>query len=358
MGHNADMAMVPTISAASPWAARLPRRWLLRAAVGLVLLLVGAEALRVFAGTNRHTVVPGRVYRCSQPAGKHVLELVDQRGIRTVINLRGLAQDPTGADARWYLAEATATHDRNVSQEDITFSANRLPPPGELRRLIEVLDKTEYPILLHCKQGADRTGLASAVVRLLQTDSTLDEARRELWPTRGHFWFGRTRAMDDFFDRYAAWLAAEGTEHSPDRFRTWATKIYTPGAAASELTWLDLPTAPVPAGKPFAVRLRAINRSTEAWELKPGNLAAIHLSFTVASEADGLVYRGQAGLFRATVPPGGEIVFTCAIPGIEKPGQYVLLAEMTDARGAGVPLRCASFVQYGDRAAMGDVIVK
>ena len=207
---------------------RPARPWRLAARVaGLALVVfVGAEAVRVVGGTNRHAVIPGRVYRCSQPTEAHLREMVRDYHVRTVINLRGVSHVHD-----WYKIEARTLHDLNVSQEDVTFSANRLPPPSELRRLIEVLDHTEYPIVFHCKQGADRTGLTAAVVLLLSPDATLADAMRQLWPRYGHFRFGRTAAIDEFFDLYKAWLKSEGAEHSPERFRRWALTVYTPGPA-------------------------------------------------------------------------------------------------------------------------------
>jgi protein tyrosine phosphatase (PTP) superfamily phosphohydrolase (DUF442 family) len=327
-------------------------RWAVRGAALILLGVVAYEALRVFAGSNRHTVLPGRVYRCAQPSESDLRELVRDRHIRTVVNLRGVSQVQD-----WYRAEARTLHDLNVSQEDITFSANRLPPPSELRRLIDVLDHTEYPVLLHCKQGADRTGLASAVVLLLYTDGILADARRQLWPVYGHFRFGRTAAIDRFFDLYEAWLAAQGVGHTPERFRHWALAVYTPGPARSELAWLDRPSGPVPANRPVGLRVRATNRSAVAWEFKPGNYAGIHLGFVIASDRLQAFHRGQAGLLRATVPPGESIDLTLAVPPLP-PGRYVLVAEMTDATGAGVPVRANSFVQFGDESLMTELVVE
>jgi hypothetical protein len=327
-------------------------RWAARGAALLLAVPLCYEAVRVFVGSNRHTVLPGRVYRCAQPDGSDLRELVRDKHIKTVVNLRGVSP---GYD--WYNVEARTLHDLNVSQEDITFSANRLPPPAELRRLIDVLDHTEYPVLLHCKQGADRTGLASAMVLLLYTDATVSDALRQLWPHRGHFRFGRTAAIDAFFDRYEAWLTGQGVEHSPERFRHWATEVYSPGPARSELAWIDKPANPVPANKPVALRVRAVNRSGEPWELKPGNYAGIYLGYVVANESLEVIHRGQAGLLRATVPPGGSIDLTAAVPPLP-PGRYAVVAEMTDATAAGVPIRCNSFVQFGDESLMAELIVR
>ena len=275
----------------SRWLVLPRRRMLKRLLMTGVCLLVGAEAIRVMALSNRHTVISGRVYRCAQPTPADIRELTEAHGLRTIVNLRGLARDENDPASRWYFAEAQAIHDLGLSQEDITLSANRLPPPGELRRLIEVLDESEYPVLIHCKRGADRTGLAATLVRLLYTDDSLSQARRQLWPRYGHFRFGRTAAMDYFFDRYETWLKREGLEHQPERFRHWATQIYSPGPARSELEWLDSVPNPVPANRGFRVRLRAWNRSEEPWHFQPGDQAAIHLAYVVASNPTTASYR-------------------------------------------------------------------
>jgi hypothetical protein len=76
------------------------------------------------------------------------------------VNLRGYCPD-----FDWYRDECRVTHTANISQEDITLSAKRYPHPGEIGRLIEVFDHTDYPVLIHCAAGADRTGLASAIAQ-------------------------------------------------------------------------------------------------------------------------------------------------------------------------------------------------
>ena len=153
---------------------RQPLRWR-RVVLGMLSVLAlaaGIEIYRVTFGSNFHTVVDGRVYRCAQPSATELDQMIAQLGIRTVVNMRG-----NGDIQSWYVDETRTTHRHNVSQEDICFSAGRLPSVPELHRLLEVLDKTEYPILLHCRRGADRTGLAAAIVVLLSSDGTIQNAR-------------------------------------------------------------------------------------------------------------------------------------------------------------------------------------
>src|SRR5262249_5725542 len=157
-----------------------------------------------------HTVVPGRVYRSAQQSGPELEHTIARFGIRTVVNLRGNC-DPLS----WYLDECRATHNGNVSQEDIRFSAGHLPSPHEVRRLLEVLDRSQYPILLHCRRGADRTGVASAMVLLLQTTQGLPQTRHELGPRYGHLAIGRPAYLDGFLDLYQEFLQNEELTHAP-----------------------------------------------------------------------------------------------------------------------------------------------
>jgi protein tyrosine phosphatase (PTP) superfamily phosphohydrolase (DUF442 family) len=357
----ADFGTIPiTMTAPVPTRSRYRRAlvWGARVVCLLVVALIAERLVRIFALGNRHTVVEGRVYRCGQPSGDGLREMVRDKGIRTVINLRGTAPHLDEPRSAWYRDEVLATHELNISQEDVTLSARLLPPPAELRRLIEVFDRTEYPVLIHCKQGADRTGLASVIYLLLHTDATPGEARRQLLPWYGHVAAGPTAAIADFFDRYEAWLEREGATHTPERFRHWAANVYTPGVARSELEWLDPVPNPVPVGKAFAVRVRVTNRSTEDWQLTPGDYAGVHLSYVVANVRLEIVHRGIAGLMRRTVRPGESVELTLAVPPLKVPATYNLVAQMIDARGAGVPIRSNSFVKFGDESIMAAIEVK
>src|SRR5439155_15939213 len=98
--------------------------------------------------------------------------------------------------------ECRAAPELDIAMEDLSLSANRTPSATELRRLLEVLDRTEYPILIHCRRGADRTGMASVIAGLLKTDMTLEQVRCQLGPRYGHIPLGQTAVLDRFFDQY------------------------------------------------------------------------------------------------------------------------------------------------------------
>jgi hypothetical protein len=309
-------------------------RWAVRGALAGLVLACAAEAGRVFVADNFHAVEAGQFYRCAQPSPAHLEELIRAHGIRTVVNLRGCC-----SSFDWYRNECRASAKLDVCQEDICFSAGRLPSVGELRRLVEVLDRSERPLLFHCQHGADRTGLASAVALLLTTDLPFDEARRQLGPRYGHVALGRPGNLDLFFDLYREWLAREGIEHSRDNFRRWATHDYCPGVCRAEIEPLDLPRA-VPAGEPFGGRVRCRNTSGRPWHFWPRVNAGVHATFVVTDAWGRTLTVGRAGLFEAEVAPGDSIDLTLPVPALHVPGLYTLAVDMMDEQ------QC-SFFQVG-----------
>jgi hypothetical protein len=289
-----------------------------------LLLAVGVEFCRVMFGKNFHTVVPGRVYRCAQLSGEMLRSLLQDYRIRTVINLRGFS-----GTFPWYLEEARATHAGNVAQEDVCFSAGRLPSTRELRRFIDVLDRCEYPILLHCRRGADRTGMAAAIVLLLETDLPLDRACRQLGIRYGHLALGRPASLDRFFELYQEWLDHKKLTHSKASFRRWATEEYCPGECLCRVEPLELPRK-LARNQPTAMRIRYHNIGIKAWQLQPETNAGIHGRYVLWDQSDVQIASGRAGLFDGRVGPGQTVDLTFALPALREAGRYRLLIDLVD----------------------------
>jgi Tyrosine phosphatase family len=319
---------------------RFSRRALFKLAGAGVVLASSAEAARVLLGSNEHTVIPGKVYRSAQLSREKLERVIAEKKIRTVINLRGCCPDMD-----WYMGDARATSTTGINQEDIALSAKRHPPPSEIRRLIEVFDRTEYPVIIHCARGADRTGLASAIAILLQPDSGLATARLQLWPRYGHFAVGRTAVLDSFLDAYETALAARGETHSPARFREWVANEYCPGPFRAELSVIAPAPLSVPTGVGFVVTVRVVNRSVEPWQFATGGSGGVRLRYTLHAKTGEFIYRGHAGLFRRTVYPGESIDLAAGFPPIKVPGPHVLHADMLDAQP--IDLLDTDFAQYG-----------
>jgi hypothetical protein len=296
---------------------------------GLCALAVGGAALGswwlgdVLLGSNLHTVISGRVYRGAQPTEAMIDRLVRDHGIRTIVNLRGC-----GNPTPWYLDEGRAAQRWGVCLEDVSFSAIHLPPPGELRELIEVLDRAEYPIFLHCRHGSDRTGLASAVVLLLQEGVSYAEARRELGLYYGHLALGRTGLLDRFFELYEDWLRAAGQEHTPERFRHWTLDVYRGGWCEGGVERVE-PMGRAKAGEPLAFRVHLRNRSQSPWQFHSMATAGVHVCFRMSDTAGGNLMEGRAGMLEKVVQPGEALSVTMVVRPLPA-GRYWLTVDLIE----------------------------
>jgi protein tyrosine phosphatase (PTP) superfamily phosphohydrolase (DUF442 family) len=329
---------------------RLSRRKWFRLVGAGALVGLSAEAGRVLIGSNEHTVIPGKVYRTAQLSQHHLEQVIAEKKIRTVINLRGL-----GPDQGWYLEDARATHSQGISQEDVTLSAKRFPPPSEIQRLIEALDRSDYPVLIHCAKGADRTGLASTIVQLLYTSCDLATARRQLSARYGHFPVGRTTVLDQFFDYYETWLAARGEDHTPERFRRWVKNDYCPGPFRAGLTVLAPTPLEAPVGRGFVVTIRATNLAIEPWVFNTGGAGGIKFRYALYRDQEP-VFKGQAGQVARIVRPGESIVFAAGFPPIASPMEGLLVVDLLDSQP--IDMLETDFVQYGSEPLLQTLSVK
>jgi hypothetical protein len=168
----------------------------------------------VFGG-NVHTVEPGKLYRSAQLSGTNLETVLDDDHIATEINLRG-----GNMDKDWYRSEIDLCQKHGTKHYDITLSARKLPPPTQLAKILNVMDNAPYPMLVHCQAGADRTGLVCTIYENIYEHVPLDKAETDQLTWRhGHFWFGSTHAMNDFFNLYRT------TSYGMD-LRDWILKRY------------------------------------------------------------------------------------------------------------------------------------
>ena len=145
---------------------------------------------------NFDEFAPG-AYRSNQPDHMRFTAYAE-RGIKTVLNLRGEQKQPH------YLFEAESAETLGLTLISVHMSARRAPKRKILLRLLEVFETIERPFLLHCKSGADRTGLAAALYLMVQEGQPLSVARRQLSLRYIHLRRTDTGILDHFLDVYEA----------------------------------------------------------------------------------------------------------------------------------------------------------
>ncbi|WP_245295285.1 dual specificity protein phosphatase family protein [Manganibacter manganicus] len=162
--------------------------------------------LQVFG--NFHAVVPGQLYRSAQPSAADIQTYAQSYGIRTIVNLRGAAK---GAD--WYEAEVQESKALGIVHIDYPMSASRELTQKRAAELVSILALAAKPILIHCKAGADRSGLASAlyVAAVGKRGETASENQISL--RYGHISvpLSPTYAMDRTFEALEPWLGFHGS---------------------------------------------------------------------------------------------------------------------------------------------------
>lgn len=134
--------------------------------------LVDHGFLRVW-WRNLHEIAPG-VFRSNQPSGRQLAALQRKIGLRSVLNLRGASRNS------FYLFEAEVCKARGVALIDLSMSASQAPSRETLEQLLVILQNAQKPLLIHCKSGADRTGLAAVLYLLVIEGRPLEQAKRQL----------------------------------------------------------------------------------------------------------------------------------------------------------------------------------
>jgi protein tyrosine/serine phosphatase len=193
------------------------RAWLKRSALGVLVLVLtcGAYGAYVrYVRLNFHTIVAGQVYRSSQPTQKALQKWTRQYGLKTVINLRGSDETKSPGDG--------------LSVVDIHFSAQQAPRRQTLLRFIDALETVERPVLIHCRDGIDRTGVASVLAKMALGGASFEEARSQLslqylYVERGG------RHIADLLEEYEEYCSRKQKDTAGwDQFRWWATTHYRP----------------------------------------------------------------------------------------------------------------------------------
>ncbi|QDG92819.1 protein tyrosine phosphatase [Rhizobium sp. NIBRBAC000502774] len=126
--------------------------------MGIAVLAAGGYLLAIQLLGNFHEVVAGQLYRSNQPSSEQLVRYTRDHGIKTVINLRGENESED-----WYKDEIKTSRELGLTHIDFGMSARHELDMAKVNQLVAIMRDAPKPILIHCKSGADRTGLATAL---------------------------------------------------------------------------------------------------------------------------------------------------------------------------------------------------
>jgi protein tyrosine phosphatase (PTP) superfamily phosphohydrolase (DUF442 family) len=170
-----------------------------------------------FIYANRHKV-SNKVWRSAQPAPLDIA-LFARRGVRTVVNLRG------DRDCGSYRLERAACQRHGIKLVNFKSSRSRAAPDRAFfHHAKDLFERIEYPMVMHCKSGADRVGLMSVLYLIFHEGRPVEEARRQLSIWYGHFRQADTGILDAVFESYLA-----HNKVAPIGFLDWIDNHYDPG---------------------------------------------------------------------------------------------------------------------------------
>lgn len=173
------------------------RRWLM--ALLIAVLPPGFYAIYIYEEGNFHEVSEDRIYRARQLDAAELEYYIPKYNIRSILNLRG-----KNLGEGWYRDEVRVSQQFNIAHYDYGISANRELDDVQVEGILEMLRTAPKPILIHCKAGADRTSLVTALALYALEDHPAEEAAGQLSIWYGHlpFFGNSTAAMDRTFWRY------------------------------------------------------------------------------------------------------------------------------------------------------------
>jgi len=169
---------------------------------------------------NRHDI-GGGMYRENQLSPKRIALLAED-GIKTILNLR--AESPKG----FYLLEEEACQQHGIKLVNFRVYSRDVHTREKIRAAKALFPTLEYPVMMHCKSGADRTGFMGVLYRHFHMGDSIEQAMEQLSFKYLHIKEGKTGMLDFFFNDYLKYEAQEKEAGRDAEFIDWVETVYEP----------------------------------------------------------------------------------------------------------------------------------
>lgn len=191
------------------------RLWVIVAGL-IVVLLLGVIFLAaqywVWLG-KIHEVSPGKVYRSAQLSMPQLSQGISAYKIQAILNLR-----KNGVGQTHYQEELKLATAKNIAYYSVPMDSYTTPSKTQLLQLVNILQTSPKPLLIHCEGGVDRAGLASAIYLIIDNQS-LAAAQKQL--SLHYYVIYKSSVGKLVIPFYAEWLKKNNLPSSRQNFMKW-----------------------------------------------------------------------------------------------------------------------------------------
>jgi protein tyrosine/serine phosphatase len=168
-------------------------------AAAVATAALGTHLAILATSGNFHPVVANELYRSAQVSPDDIVRYQSSYGIKSILNLRGASPGEP-----WYDQEVAKSAALGLKHVDFAMNASRELNEADAAKLIALMRDMPKPLLVHCRHGSDRTGLAMSLylAAVRGVDEETAEGQLSLW--YGHFavpYLSDAWPMDQSWDR-------------------------------------------------------------------------------------------------------------------------------------------------------------
>ena len=156
------------------------------------------------------------LYRSAQPNPYQLKNIIKRYNIKTIINLRGPEQISI------LELEREVCKKMSVKLIEKRYRSRGIIRVSEVKETKELLKNIEYPALIHCKAGSDRTGIVATLYLYFIKNIPMEKAKSQLnFIPYGHIKYGKTGMIDKYLDAFCEYEK----EHPNIDFIEWMENI-------------------------------------------------------------------------------------------------------------------------------------
>lgn len=164
---------------------------------------------------NFHKISDG-VYRSSQPTMTQLERDVKKYNIKTILNLKG-----ANKNSAYYVFEVEKCKELGIKLIDIEIYSRSIPDAKRIKNAKEIFENIEYPMWMHCKAGADRTGLYATLFQYFHLKMPIEQTNQLALLPFGHLKHSKAGKIDHYFEEFTKYKA----DHPEADLLFWAENI-------------------------------------------------------------------------------------------------------------------------------------